>query len=1139
MSSVVLSSLYTAISVAIFDELLTGQSTLYSFIGKNTDFASLDESRVKDNLSYDYFIKNNIAFAKRINISDISFVAPRYNWATGVVYDQYDDGYYGAYITSISVGSGGSGYLQDTTTAYLAGGNGSAATLDVSVVNGAIAGIGVVENGHGYTSAPTVVIVGAGTGATATANISDMHLSHSGKAKLSESTFYVVTSEYNVYKCLYNNLSAQSTVQPSHMTVAPVTTSDGYVWKFMYHIPLGLRRKFLTSSFMPVFSVLSSAYYSNGGISQVNVVNGGSGYSATTPLSIYVVGSGVGANFTAQINSTTKEIATVSVTDSGTGYTPSNEVSVKSGSRTGSTVTLTTTVAHNLIAGKSVVVSGTGAVDGTVTVLAVPTPTTFTYTSGTGTIALTSFGTAGVASSTPISLTSITRSSNVVTVVTTINHQLNEGNAIAIAGVTGFDGTYRIAKYISPTSFSFFQFGVAAVVSGTGTVAQAPSGISNIVRAANVVTVTTQRTHNFKAPIAISTVTRASNVTTVVTTAANTLLVGDTVIITGTVGFNGTYTISAKPNSSTFIFSNAGADAVESVGSANYAVAIADATGFTGTYAVSSILSSTSFTFAQSGADYSAFTPINVTYDTSMGISSNAGVSGKYGANTTAVVIPSILQKNGIGYTAPPLVHIAGTTGSGATGTAIVSGGKVTQINVTAVGSGYTSEPTVYFNGGSPKQAAATANIVGGAVTSYSVANAGGGYSSAPTVIVVGDGVGATATAVVGAGGITNVVVVNAGAGYSTATVYFAGGSDYTCSARAILYNTAVSELTIDNIIDSVCITDPGVGYTDSIATTISIVGDGTGASLTPYIRNGAVAGVIVDSAGEGYTYADLIIDGDGTGAKLLASVSSTNSLSQIDTPQYNVEVLAVSGAVSSVIVTNGGSGYTTPTVTITGNGSGATATAVVVGGVITKILVTNSGAGYTYANVVITGAGSNAAARVVLPPVGGHGFNAIYELFATKLITYTKISDSDLYNTFTFSNQFFQYGIIANPKKYNSTAMCTDTIISPCVAVDGVFTLSNFPLNAILSVTVGGGAKTLSIVDRTSTSLLLRAVDNYIPVVGDVLTNVGNSISYTATGVGNPTTSINTGSIIDVNNTTSFYKTSNQIISLRTLISL
>ena len=64
--------------------------------------------------------------------------------------------------------------------------------------------------------------------------------------------FYVMTNEYNVYKCLFNNEGAPSTVKPSGFSTLPFTTSDGYTWKYMYTISLGDASKFLTKVHMPV-----------------------------------------------------------------------------------------------------------------------------------------------------------------------------------------------------------------------------------------------------------------------------------------------------------------------------------------------------------------------------------------------------------------------------------------------------------------------------------------------------------------------------------------------------------------------------------------------------------------------------------------------------------------------------------------------------------------------------------------------------------------------------------------------------------------------------------------------------------------------------------------------------------------------
>jgi Bacterial Ig domain/IPT/TIG domain len=89
-------------------------------------------------------------------------------------------------------------------------------------------------------------------------------------------------------------------------------------------------------------------------------------------------------------------------------------------------------------------------------------------------------------------------------------------------------------------------------------------------------------------------------------------------------------------------------------------------------------------------------------------------------------------------------------------------------------------------------------------------------------------------------------------------------------------------------------------------------------------------------------------------------------------------------GPVTSIAVTNGGTGYTAPPVVqINGSGSGATAAATVTGGLVTSIQITNAGDGYssaagtttvtiTAANGDITGAGATATATVTMGGCGG-----------------------------------------------------------------------------------------------------------------------------------------------------------------------
>ena len=47
--------------------------------------------------------------------------------------------------------------------------------------------------------------------------------------ELYESEFYVLTEDYNVYKCIDNNGGAASIVKPTGTGISTVTTGDGYI----------------------------------------------------------------------------------------------------------------------------------------------------------------------------------------------------------------------------------------------------------------------------------------------------------------------------------------------------------------------------------------------------------------------------------------------------------------------------------------------------------------------------------------------------------------------------------------------------------------------------------------------------------------------------------------------------------------------------------------------------------------------------------------------------------------------------------------------------------------------------------------------------------------------------------------------
>jgi hypothetical protein len=108
-------------------------------------------------------------------------------------------------------------------------------------------------------------------------------------------------------------------------------------------------------------------------------------------------------------------------------------------------------------------------------------------------------------------------------------------------------------------------------------------------------------------------------------------------------------------------------------------------------------------------------------------------------------------------YTTPPAVSFTGTGTGSTTGTAVLTGGRVTGVNIggtmsglitpTSVGSitvggggtGYNVIPNVSFTGGGGSGTTPTATVSGGVVTGITLSNSlgtGVNYTSSPTVVI-------------------------------------------------------------------------------------------------------------------------------------------------------------------------------------------------------------------------------------------------------------------------------------------------------------------------------------------------------------------------------------------------------------------
>lgn len=174
-------------------------------------------------------------------------------------------------------------------------------------------------------------------------NYTSSNTATSGATTLWASTFYVVTSDYNVYKVISNNGGANSTVMPTGTSTSIITTADGYKWKFMYSISASDVIKFVTSDFVPVKTIGAKAAVdgdvgglgtaasddnsaqwdvengaTDGTIEHARVTTGGSSYGSDGNYNVAI--SGDGSSGQLQVTVSSNAITAVTVNAVGSGY---------------------------------------------------------------------------------------------------------------------------------------------------------------------------------------------------------------------------------------------------------------------------------------------------------------------------------------------------------------------------------------------------------------------------------------------------------------------------------------------------------------------------------------------------------------------------------------------------------------------------------------------------------------------------------------------------------------------------------------------------------------------------------------------------------------------------------------------------
>ncbi len=228
-----------------------------------------------------------------------------------------------------------------------------------------------------------------------------------------------------------------------------------------------------------------------------------------------------------------------------------------------------------------------------------------------------------------------------------------------------------------------------------------------------------------------------------------------------------------------------------------------------------------------------------------------------------------------------------------------------------------------------------------GSITGITVTNPGSGYTNA-NIAIAGSGTGAAASAhIVSRGTVVSVAVNKPGGGYTSPVVKFRdiprfGRGDTGSGATATAYG----------IVDNIRLTNGGFGYTNPTVN-FDLPSDPSGVQATGHVTmdaNGTITSIVLDNPGSGYSNAPGVSILDGT-----RFAPATH-----DPATFKEATATATISISSVVLNAFGLGYTRPPSMIitdragrAGTGRGATVSASINSGTITSINVTNPGSGY------------------------------------------------------------------------------------------------------------------------------------------------------------------------------------------------
>jgi len=156
----------------------------------------------------------------------------------------------------------------------------------------------------------------------------------------------------------------------------------------------------------------------------------------------------------------------------------------------------------------------------------------------------------------------------------------------------------------------------------------------------------------------------------------------------------------------------------------------------------------------------------------------------------------------------------------------------------------------------------------------------------------------------------------------------------------------------------------------------------------------------------------------------------------------------------------------------IIGDGTGGKATIVVDNqSKVDSVVISNGGSGYTYGHIDITTGNfpqdytTIPQFKIIIPPKDGHGYNIYRELGCTKVLVYSQIKTDATNPDFIVGNKISRIGIVGNPLAFESNELLQTNQVSALYALKltGVnapndYKSAIFSPNATITQTVSTG---------------------------------------------------------------------------------